>query len=40
MIQGTKARFQAVLFDLDDTLLYNDMEGTFLDHYFGLFQLG
>jgi FMN phosphatase YigB (HAD superfamily) len=25
---------QAVLFDLDDTLLYNDMEGTFLNHYF------
>ena len=25
---------QAVLFDLDDTLLYNDMEGTFLNRYF------
>ncbi len=25
---------EAVLFDLDDTLLYNDMEGTFLQHYF------
>lgn len=25
---------QAVLFDLDDTLLYNDMEGTFLKAYF------
>ena len=26
--------FRAVLFDLDDTLLYNDMEGVFLDRYF------
>ena len=25
---------RAVLFDLDDTLLYNDTEGTFLDRYF------
>ena len=25
---------RAVLFDLDDTLLYNDMEDTFLTHYF------
>ena len=28
------ALFQAVLFDLDDTLLYSDMEHTFLKHYF------
>lgn len=28
--------FRAVLFDLDDTLLRNDMEGTFLQHYFAL----
>jgi HAD superfamily hydrolase (TIGR01509 family) len=27
---------QAVLFDLDDTLLYNDMETAFLPHYFSL----
>ncbi|MBN1641016.1 MAG: HAD family hydrolase [Anaerolineae bacterium] len=27
-------RIRAVLFDLDDTLLYNDMEGTFLARYF------
>jgi HAD superfamily hydrolase (TIGR01549 family) len=30
-----KDALKAVLFDLDDTLLYNDMEGTFLKHYFG-----
>jgi FMN phosphatase YigB (HAD superfamily) len=27
---------RAVLFDLDDTLLYSDMENAFLDHYFAL----
>jgi FMN phosphatase YigB (HAD superfamily) len=27
---------RAVLFDLDDTLLYNDMENKFLKHYFAL----
>ena len=30
----TERRIHAVLFDLDDTLLYDDMEGTFLAHYF------
>lgn len=28
--------FEAILFDLDDTLLYDDMEGTFIRHYFTL----
>ena len=30
------APFRAVLFDLDDTLLYNDMENTFLNRYFAV----
>ena len=29
---------KAVLFDLDDTLLYSDMENAFLEHYFRLLQ--
>lgn len=34
MTSRTHPPFRAVLFDLDDTLLYNDMEGTFLREYF------
>jgi len=30
----TDALPRAILFDLDDTLLYNDMENVFLEHYF------
>jgi FMN phosphatase YigB (HAD superfamily) len=34
--EHTRIALQAVLFDLDDTLLYDDMEGAFLKHYFAL----
>jgi FMN phosphatase YigB (HAD superfamily) len=34
--QQANAQFKAVLFDLDDTLLYDDMEGVFLKHYFAM----
>ena len=34
MTAARDAMLRAVLFDLDDTLLYNDMEGTFLPRYF------
>lgn len=34
MSQETRPNLQAVLFDLDDTLLYNNMEEVFLDAYF------
>ena len=36
MSQQAKAPFRAVLFDLDDTLLYDDMEGVFLKNYFAM----
>jgi FMN phosphatase YigB (HAD superfamily) len=34
MTAAQDQRLRAVLFDLDDTLLYDDMEHTFLPHYF------
>jgi len=34
MSQAKRPALQAVLFDLDDTLLYNNMEEVFLDAYF------
>ena len=36
MSRQANAPFRAVLFDLDDTLLYDDMEGVFLKQYFGM----
>jgi FMN phosphatase YigB (HAD superfamily) len=36
MTDRSSVSFQAVLFDLDDTLLYNNMEGAFLKAYFAL----
>jgi FMN phosphatase YigB (HAD superfamily) len=36
MTRQVRPPFRAVLFDLDDTLLYNDMEGIFLRQYFGM----
>ena len=36
MTRQTSPTFSAVLFDLDDTLLYNDMEGVFLRRYFAM----
>lgn len=36
MTRGTAASSTAVLFDLDDTLLFSDMENSFLNSYFAL----
>jgi HAD superfamily hydrolase (TIGR01549 family) len=36
MTRQANTSFSAVLFDLDDTLLYNDMEGVFLKQYFAM----
>jgi len=35
-VTGKNVALQAVLFDLDDTLLYSDMERTFLNRYFAM----
>jgi len=36
MTKGSAAPSNAILFDLDDTLLFSDMENAFLNAYFGL----
>ena len=35
-MSDTELALQAVLLDLDDTLLRSDMDGVFLKHYFGM----